>query len=111
MSLTRDICVPQNVGMRPTETENALRLSRYLDSLGAEPARPRVMEYVLGLLCIVLLSMHLESKSFPVERAIAKETRGCIAQYAASERWIKRKPMSCAPMVEAPNYVLTSPIQ
>jgi hypothetical protein len=90
--------------------QNTERLIRYLDSLGAESSRPRVMEYVLGLVCIVLLSMHLESNSFPVERAIAKETRGCIAQYGPGERYARPKPEKCAPMVEAPSYILSMPV-
>jgi hypothetical protein len=39
------------------ERQNAERLVRYLDSLGAEPATPRVREYVLmGVFCVLAMA-------------------------------------------------------
>lgn len=88
---------------------NNERLIAYLDSLGAEPSTPRVREYVLMVVFCVLAAAHLESKSFPVEQAV-REAEGCISQYGAGERAMKKKPLECAPMVEAPNHILTYPV-
>ena len=65
---------------------------------------------VLALIAIVLLMAHVESRSFPTEQAVAQEARGCIAQYGPGERYARPKPEKCAPMVEAPNYILSMPL-
>lgn len=93
-----------------TNSQNTERLIRYLDSLGAEPSTPRPMEAVWALIALVLFSAYLESTWAPVEQAVAKEARGCISQYGPGERYARPKPEKCAPMVEAPNSILTMPL-
>lgn len=35
---------------------------------------------------------------------------GCISQYGPGERWSRTNPLKCAPMVDAPAYVMTMPV-
>ena len=86
--------------------------------LAAEPAdKPdgiRPMEAVWALAAFVLFSAYIQKSD--VSHQVVQERqqvleRGCISQYAAGERYARPKPLNCAPMVEAPNYIMTSPIQ
>lgn len=79
----------------------------------ALPVNPRAgirpMEAVWFLIACVLFVSHLENSDVShqvIEESHAQE--GCIAQHAAGERYAK--PMTCAPMVEAPNHILSLPI-
>jgi hypothetical protein len=68
-----------------TESQNAERLVRYLDSLGAEPATPRVREYALMLGFLVLLAMHLESTD--VSHQIVAEKSECQINADRAEKF------------------------
>jgi hypothetical protein len=81
-----------------------------MEALMIEQQKPRNREYVYMLAFLVLLSAHLESKSFPIEQAVKAEARGCIAQYGPGERYARPKRLECAQMVEAPAYVMTMPV-
>lgn len=85
----------------------------------ALPANPRAAirpaEAVLILVFLALLVAWLDSGNLAAQIVEEKhdrimEQRGCIAQYAAGERYAKKKPQQCAPMVEAPNHILAIPV-
>jgi hypothetical protein len=80
----------------------------------ALPANPRAgirpMEAVWALAAFVLFSAHLEKSDVShkvVQERYAQE--GCVAQFGPGE-YHRNPKFRCAPMVEAPNYVLTRPI-
>jgi hypothetical protein len=96
-----------------TESRNTERLIAYLDKLAdVEPAPVRVTEKVLALVACFLAVGYLEGGELGVQIVRERQQvleRGCVAQYAAGERYAKRKPLACAPMVEA-NHILTLPL-
>lgn len=94
----------------PSTTQNTERLVRYLDSIAAvEPKPVRNRELVLMAVALLLAWVYLDAGAFADQQVIEeKVAQGCISQHAAGERYAK--PMTCAPMVEAPNHILTYPL-
>lgn len=93
------------------KSQNTERLIRYLDSLAdVEPRPVRKRELVLMAIAIVLAWHYLDAGAFADQQVIEERVaQGCISQHAAGERYAK--PMTCAPMVEAPNHILTYPVK
>jgi hypothetical protein len=86
-----------------------------MDELQALPDNPRAAIRPAELLQIVgfffLFAIYLDATDVS-DKVVAErraQIEGCIAQYAAGERYVKPKPQKCAPMVEA-NHILTSPL-
>jgi hypothetical protein len=98
--LTRDIYVPiiggmeQELDASPVSLTFALGFALVAAAIAVAAAE--YTGYTLG-----------DAEDAVVVSAIAQE--GCIAQYAAGERYAMRKPHKCAPMVEA-NHILTMPV-
>jgi N-dimethylarginine dimethylaminohydrolase len=94
-----------------TETQNTERLIAYLDKLAdVEPAPVRIKEKVLALIACFLAVGYLEGGELAtkvVQERYAQE--GCVAQFGPGE-YHRNPKFRCAPMVEAPNYVLTMPV-
>lgn len=96
----------------PSTTQNTERLIRYLDSIAAvEPHPVRNRELVLMAVALLLAWVYLDAGAFADQQVIEeKVAQGCISQYAAGERYAKKKPLECVEMVEAPNSILTYPV-
>jgi hypothetical protein len=94
-----------------TESRNTERLIAYLDKLAdVEPAPVRIKEKVLALIACFLAVGYLEGGELAtkvVQERYAQE--GCVAQFGPGE-YHRNPKFRCAPMVEAPNYVLTMPV-
>jgi hypothetical protein len=105
MSATEEAMQYDNVG---SEEQATAKLSVALPDNPRAAIRP--MEAVWALVAIWLFASYLESSDVSQQVIAEKKLEGCIAQYGPGERAMKPKPLSCAPMVEAPNYVLTMPV-
>lgn len=96
-------------------SNNTEALIRYLDRLAdVEPAPVRIKEKVLALIACFLAVGYLEGGELAVKVVQERQQvleRGCISQYAAGERYARKKPMKCAPMVEADATAMTRPVQ
>jgi hypothetical protein len=97
-----------------TESRNTERLIAYLDKLAeVEPAPVRIKEKVLALVACFLAVGYLEGGELGVQIVQERHqqvAQGCAAQYGPGERWARTKPLRCAPMVDAPAYVMTMPV-
>ena len=93
-------------------SNNTEALIRYLDKLAdVEPAPVRIKEKVLALIACFLAVGYLEGGELAtkvVQERYAQE--GCISQFGPGE-YHRNPKFRCAPMVEAPNYVLTMPVK
>ena len=82
----------------------------------ALPANPRAairpMEAVLALLACWLLMAWLDGGNLAAQIVEERHQQivGCISQYGPGERWARTNTPKCAPMVEAPAYILTMPV-
>jgi hypothetical protein len=94
-----------------TESRNTERLIAYLDKLAdVEPAPVRLKEKVLALIACFLAVGYLEGGELGtkvVQERYAQE--GCVAQFGPGE-YHRNPKFRCAPMVEAPNYILSLPL-
>lgn len=74
--------------------------------------RPMEAAWILAFLYLLVAWLETSDVSQQVveERHQQIVERGCVAQYGPGERAMKKKPLECVEMVEAPNHILTLPV-
>jgi hypothetical protein len=106
MSATEEAMQYDNVG---SEEQATAKLSVALPANPRAAIRPMELCYIVGFFFLFAIYLDATDVSDQVIAERRAQIEGCIAQYAAGERYAKPKPPKCAPMVEA-NHVLTLPL-
>lgn len=76
-----------------------------------KPDGIRPMEAAWILAFLYLLVAWLETSDVSQQVIAERRLEGCISQYGPGERAMKKKPLECVEMVEAPNHILTYPVK